>query len=475
MRALPARLCALQLALLGVAPAVFGAGAGIPDLGAAALGEAGANVARPSDLTALYYNPAALTALPGLTVYLDGRAVGQKVYFQRLTAAGANLRGWQPVENLGNPSVAPIFGISYLFDRPGWVPVSLALGGFPQNGATGYRYNDPHDIRANGGTESDVAQRASQRYLSIASSSKIYIPAAAIAAQLLPWLSLGAELQLPIASFNTRQAVYAGLVSGEDTAFDATIDVKGTDTFARSGLFGVSLTPLPWLSAGASLQLQTHFRARGTIEAQLPPSLDKLITVQGDRIGVDVIFPWVARAGVRVTRGPFSVELAGTYERWSLLKQIRVDIIDVRFTLGNTSTALPPIAVQKDFQDAGSVRLGGEWKAGSLFSSLDFLTVRAGILGESNAIPEQRQALDWAHWERLSVNFGLGAELGRWTANFGIGHFLQADRQVRDSLVAQVAALPGVTPTVVGNGNYGSDMTVVALGLSTHFDPQGRQ
>ena len=443
---------ALLLLLFLAAPRAWAAGIGIPDLGAAALGQAGATVARPGDLTALYYNPGALAWLEGFQIYADLRAIDHRITFQRLDGQGQNPLGWQPVSNSGPVAVAPVLGVSW---HTG--PLTLALGGHPQTGATGYVYPDPASITGS------PARLAPQRYLSIESRSRIYVPVLAAAVQLAPWIGVGAGLQLPVAAFSSRQSVYAGPVAGEYSDFDATIDLAARQWFARSGVFGVSLQPLPWLDAGASLQLQTHFRAAGTIGAQLPPTAQKLgLTVSGNRINVDTVFPWVARAGLRAHLGALAVELAGTFEKWSLLRQIRIQPLDVAVHLGAQEVPLPSLILDKQLRDAGSIRLGGE------FALLPWLRLRAGALYETSAIPENRQALDWLHWDRFSVNAGAGVRLGRTDLSFAVARFLQGDRQVRDSALHQLTAFP-VQASVIGNGNFHSAITVAALAVSTRL------
>src|SRR6185436_11512793 len=111
-----------------------------------------------------------------------------------------------------------------------------------------------------------------------------------------------------------------------------------------------------------------------------------------------IMFPWNARLGVRGHFGALSVELAGTFEKWSRLKEIRIIPVDVVVNLGNNVIPLPNLVLEKQLQDAGSVRLGGEYVLNS------WLTLRAGALYETSAIPENRQALDWVHWDRFFVN-----------------------------------------------------------------------
>src|SRR5438067_4794957 len=97
----PSRASRLRgvLLFLVLTRSAWAAGIGIPDLGAGGLGQAGATIARPADLTALYYNPAALAWLEGIQLYADVRAIDHRVSFQRLDAQGQNPSGWLPVEN----------------------------------------------------------------------------------------------------------------------------------------------------------------------------------------------------------------------------------------------------------------------------------------------------------------------------------------------------------------------------------------
>lgn len=438
------------LLALFVACGALAAGAGIPDLGAAALGQAGATVARPADGTAIYYNPAALASLEGTQLYLDARAVGHDVRFQRLDASGQNPAGFAESGSSGI-SVAPFFAATTR-----WRRFAFALGGHPATGSTGYHYADPATVRS--------PREAPQRYLAIDQTSKIYIPVLAAAAEVLPGLAVGAALQLPIGAFSDRQSVYAGPIAGEFAEFDAILSLHATETFARSGVLGVSWQPRPWLAVGSSLQLQTHFRASGNVEAQLPPVATSLgLRLRGDRIAVDLIFPWIARTGVRVSGERWSLELAGTFERWSLLKEIRITPVDIAIELGGKVLPLAPIVLQKHMRDSGSVRLGGELRVTSA------VVLRAGVLAESSAIPEERQGLDWLNWQRLSLNLGVGARLGRIEASLAVARFLQPIRRVRDSQDLQLAVIPGVTPAVVGNGDFDSRLTLAAASLSTRL------
>ena len=119
-----------SLALLLAPLAASAAGLGVPDLGAASLGQGAATIAAPDDLTALVYNPAALAGHPGLRLLLDGRGLQHSVRFQRLQADGSNPDNFVSVSNGGplrlSPALAAAYGVT-LFG----MPAAFAAGGYP--------------------------------------------------------------------------------------------------------------------------------------------------------------------------------------------------------------------------------------------------------------------------------------------------------------------------------------------------------
>ncbi len=454
------RLAALFLL---VAHASRGSGLGIPDLGASALGQAGATVARPGDLSAIYYNPAGLAGQEGIGILLDGRAVRHEVTFQRLTADGTNPAGFFSVTNSNPPRVAPVLGVSW-HGVAYQVPYTLALGGFPSNGTTGYQYPDPSALRASGSSDNDITRLAPQRYSSIESTSKTYTATLAAGARVLPWLDLGVGLQAGFAFLSSRQAVSASPVTGEYPGFDAIVRLSAQDLFRPSAIFGASAQLPLGLVAGASYQLPLHFHASGSLTAELPPSAASLgAAIHGDRIEADVVFPWVARAGLRLIRGDFELELAGTIEGWSSLREIRITPMGIDVEVLGKSSPLPPLVLHKELRNAGSLRLGGQWRA------LSWLTLRAGVLGETSAVPEERQALDDVHWQRLAGTLGASARYRNLEFTLAYAHFLQPTRQVRDSQVTQVSAFASVPPTVIGNGDFSSQIDLLAAAVEIRF------
>src|SRR5205814_2632748 len=131
-----------------------------------------------------------------------------------------------------------------------------------------------------------------------------------------------------------------------------------------------------------------------------------------DQTDVELHLPWIARVGARWVQPKWEAELALTWDAWSRYHEVTFEPQGVAFQIGTTTTVkVPNIHLLKGMKDAQSVRLGGVYKPGG---ALEWLTLRAGILGETSAVPEEYTSIDQAHWERLSLGLGASARLGRF-------------------------------------------------------------
>lgn len=475
-------LLGVTLLVSALARPAAASGMGIPDVGASALGQGAATVARPDDLTSVWYNPAGLASQPGLRIHTELRLVDHQVRFQRTDASGDPL-GYRPVTNEGGISGAPLLGLSYQFQPRGWFPITVAAGGHPFNGYSGYRYPDPMRVREDPEIQEisnpnirqeEIGDRTPQRYAAIESNSVVFVPFVAVAARLAPWVDVGITFQSGLANFRSRQAIFANVMeSGENSSYDGVFTVDAWDRFAPSAAVGASFTLMEGLYAGLSMQLPMRFRAKGKLSIELTPELEQIgADMVGDDAEVEVNFPMYLRAGVRLVRPAFEVELAGTYDAWSSFEEIRLIPRDVAVKIGETVTPLPDLPIRKELVDAGSLRLGGVLKPGRWVKALDWLVLRGGMVAESSALPSHRQSLDIAHWERISLNAGLGFRFDRFHASVGYAYFIQPDRQIRDSEVKQIVAFPNDPerpPTIIANGNYESKIHVFGLMVSAHL------
>ena len=441
---------------LASAPA-FAAGIEHPDIGTIAIGRGGAYAAAPSDGLAMQYNPAGFASQHGWRLTLDAN-----MSFQQLSFAPAT--GGATVSNSAGGFLvgAPI--VSYGFGHVGWLSsLTLALG-----------FTTPSAIGKETYPGPPATPDAAQRYALIASDYFIIYYSAAIAAS-YKWFSAGVTLQLVHGSAKFSQAAWSGPYMGTDTFYDAIANVDVSNTVVPTAVFGVTARPIPKLALGLSYRPRFDFIAHGTLTNDLPPVGNR---AGGDgRRQLDRLLPALSRRdplrrAVRVhCRACWSRRTSSPSSGPSSTPS-RSARKDIHVTTPGTDRTLANIIFQKDFQDAISVRVGADYE---LLPSR--LTVRAGYLHETSAIPLKSVSVDFGNWQRDAVSVGGTVKIWRGlNASVAYAHHFIADQNVTDSQVVQIVtpcSTPGCTdpaPTVVGKGIYKASLDVVSLSLGVILD-----
>ncbi len=439
--------------------AAVAAGVEHPDVGTVALGRGGAYAAAPDGGLALQYNPAGLAAQSGVRVTLDGNLARQQL---RFTPAS----GEAPVSNGAAPFFAPALVASWGLGRVGPLPaLTLALG------ATGPAAIGKLSYPATG----------AQRYALISSDTTIAYLSFGAAATLARWLDVGLTFQLVKGTATFVQTVWSGETPGTDPAFDTTAHVDVTSPFIPTGVLGVTARPSPRIAIGLSYRPRFTFEGAGTLTTDLQdraPARAVGAHQQGTSASFVLPMPDIVRAGVLVRpRARWLVEADVVLERWSTLGalEIRPHDITIASNLG-PPTALPNIVLQKHFEDAISVRIGGEH---DLVPEL--LVVRAGYLHETSAVPLASTSVDFANWQRDVVSVGASVSIPGTPVTFDVAyahHFLPT-RTVSQSAIVQVVT-PCLTPmcsdpapTVVGNGSYAASLDVFSLAVRVALGAHG--
>ncbi|HET6150429.1 MAG TPA: outer membrane protein transport protein [Polyangia bacterium] len=445
---------ALPLLLLAARTALA-AGIEHPDVGTLSIGRGGAYAAAPSDGLAMFYNPAGLADQRGFRVTLDASLSWQGLTFTP--------PGGQTVSNGEGGFLVPALAASYGLGPVRWLRgLTFALG------ATG-----PSAI----GKES-YPDAGPQRYALIKSDYFIAYYSGSVAAAFTRWLSAGVTFQLVQGRAEFSQAVWSGPGMDTEPVYDSLARVKVSSSLIPTAVFGVSARPTPPLALGLSYRPGFDFLAHGTLTTQPPEMLagPLNIMIQGDQTDFFVAFPDVIRLGAQYQLGPrWLVEADIVAERWSRLHTIEIRPQGITLTSSGYPTArpLPTIVFQKDFEDAVSFRVGGDFVA-----LPGRLTVRAGYLHETSAIPLRSVSVDFGNWQRDMVS--LGGTVALWpgvTASVAYAHHFLADQNVTDSQVVQVIspclATPDCTepaPTVVGKGRYTGSLDVASLSLGLVLD-----
>lgn len=460
-------LAAPLLAAL-LTPQAQAAGYYTSDVGVRAFSRGGAYVAGANDLLALWYNPAALTRLNDGVLTINAAGVGQSVTFDRADVQGNDLGQFAPVENGAPAYVIPHFGAASGFGLEnttfaiGFYPPYAPDFAYPEDGAQRYTLVDTLVIQTFSGLS--VAHRFAD-WVSVGTG--------------LSWNLLIVEQELAVNMVGNTEAEDPNFL--EDPQFDVQFAMEGRDPWALGWNVGVLVEPPSqrW-AVGAAVQAPIRFTATGTLQADFrghtwSGSIIKDETTSDDEVDFDVNMPLIVKAGalVRPVDG-WEIELASVYEGWSSIDEIVLTKVDL-----NVETATGPAAITDNivlpagYQDTWSIRLGTEWDA------LDKLTLRAGGLWESAAIPVETQGVGLVDGDKWGVGGGLTYRPHRrWALDAGAFSSFIPQRDITTSTLRSiVVAVNPIAPedtaivegSNIGNGRLSSSSLILGGGVNWYF------
>lgn len=432
--------------------AVSAGGLYLTDRGTQALGQGFAVVVSTNDGNALWYNPAALTAVDPM-ISVDATLTLLHARFQR-----PNMRRVE-----AEPLPLPVPTI-YYGQRQGTLAWGLGLLG---STASIQRYPDP-------AFEDEPSQPAPQRYSLLSLEGTLLVRAAAgVAWQATPRLSIGLSGHLVSGSFQDRLAVSAcdGVICtrAEDPSFDAIVEVRRGLVLEPSFVLG-ALYDLDIIRLGASLVTPYNLGGDTELRIRLPNSeLFDEARVVGDRARVSIPFPWIARIGVEAKATPsLRVEAAIVFERWSSQDAITLDPENVRVenvtALGDYDVGR--ITIPREMRDVWSYRLGAVYDLSDVLGSS--AVGRMGALFERGAFRDEYLSPLTIDSRKLILGVGLGVEVAeRVWFDASYGHVFLDDRQVRTSRVIQPNAIRPASANLpaVGDGDYVMGADILGLGI----------
>ena len=195
-------------------------------------------------------------------------------------------------------------------------------------------------------------------------------------------------------------------------------------------------------------------------------------------VNLDIRLPLVIKTGVAVRPIPkLEIETAFVYQAWKTVTDLSVTNIDVALNvqvIGEQSVD-ETISLPSVFQDAYSIRLGGE------LDVTDTIALRMGGFYESSAVASSLASI--AQMDSSKYQIGTGASFAlldkRLTIDTAAAWINFKNLQVRDSQVAQINGevadpdlpLPGLSndSMVVGNGDLTSYGWILGTQLSWAF------
>ncbi|MCB9555847.1 MAG: outer membrane protein transport protein [Deltaproteobacteria bacterium] len=523
------RFACSALLLLASSTAANAGGFHIPDLGATALGRAGAFTARADDPTAIHHNPAGAASLVGTQLFFSGTLLGERIRFTRRQYSDpaipsdqypAPLSGTMPtVTNSAGPVVVPLLAFSS--DLGGLLKrlrLNLIGGMYAPNGPPARRFptrcrpgSNPCVPDANG-TPSPARYEVSDVDL-----IAIY-PTIGLAWRPRDWLQLGGVLQLGWASASYQTTVVAlAPLDTENPDNDIVVQLNTHSGVTPTAIVGLQLRPLRWLALGAALRFRFSFLTKGTLcigargldgSCAVPPETAQLLPIPVDASPnpstgrLDVPMPWILRSGLRLIdhdaegRERFDLEVNVVWESWSVVERLAAKLdqpIAIRFADGSVFNEVDQMTLPHAYRNTVSLRIGGTYNIYDLLSDAT-LMLSGGFYYETATVPKAYTRLDFLPLAHIGISAGLAVAWRHWSLfaaysyTFSPKRTVLPDAGVATCDVKQSAGcgsqVRAVAPTLfggdekrfgreIGNGVFESAIQQLSFGVQIRFGKQG--
>ncbi len=452
------------------------AGLYLSERGVRPLGRGGAFVAGADDLSAIVYNPAGLADV-GMSALVDASYVHFSSDYTRRSLVrqtdpntgelvSEQIQTFDPVQGSAPFLPIPTLGFSFV-PKDKW---TIAFGLWaPYAGIATY-------------PDTQNGRPAPQRYSLLSLEGSVLAVGGVYAAyQVSPTLRIGAGFEVLGGSFRST-VMFSGCVpdkffcAPEQPEWDVLAELAVGPIIAPSGNAGVIWLPHPKVRVGVSGHLPFWVRAGGTIKTRLPSAAPfATATQEGDEADVAFELPWNLRAGVEARPiENLRVEGAIAYDGWGVHDSIRVDPnrVALKNIVGFPETYyIPSVNLERQFQGAFSVRVGGEYM---LPVGKANLALRAGVGFETSAVPNEYLSVLTIDSNKLTPSIGAGLSLGPVRLDMVVAHAIMFSQDVdpRDAKISQVSpvvANPPANPNIINGGSYSASATVIGLGAMYTF------
>jgi long-chain fatty acid transport protein len=261
----------------------------------------------------------------------------------------------------------------------------------------------------------------------------------------------------------------------EQPSFDANAQILVRPIFAPTVNGGLIWSPLRQLRIGLSGQGPMVISSPAQLQIQLPT--DQAFDgaqVNGSNVHVTFTLPAVARLGVEVRPlEGLRVEAAYVREFWSEHSSITAQPEGMTIsgiTGVNVPVAVPTIVFPRNFQDASSYRLGGEYSFRVKKVGVD---ARAGVAYEESAVPTPYVSLLSFDMNKVTVSTGVGIHLGsKWRLDAVYAHLFCSTVYVPPTTaqIPHINPLNGNAPLEpVNGGTYSAEADLIGLGVNYLF------
>lgn len=395
MRGRSNRLAGLIVGLMSVFVSVqlsFAAGFALYEGSARGNALGGTMVGRADDASALFYNPAGITQLPGVQIMTGATFIVPSTKVRTTFPDGSS----KTTSTDTNVWIPPQLYTTYQVNDQLW----LGLGVFSPFGL---------------GTE--FPQDWPGRYNNVLAKIQTMDINPNIAFKVTDHFSLAAGMDFVYFDLTLKNKIDPlGL---NTPAFDIGNSLKG-DTWGYGFNFAAHYKPFDWLACGISYRSQVKEHVDGDADFTIPQSvlntpygpyvqaLFKDTSASGSITLPDEIFMGV----MFKPTNRLSVEVGGTYTRWSTYKELQI-------------TYTGPLGTQtriKDWHNAWRAQLGIEYQA------LDWLALRAGYVFDESPIDNAHADYIVPANDRHLFSFGPGFKWHNFTLDLSYTYILIEDR-----------------------------------------------
>jgi len=393
-------LLGLMIVALG-AQVCFGAGFALYEGSARGNALGGTLVARADDASAIFYNPAGITQLPGLQMMVGGTFIlpgvdvtttdprtGQK------TTTSSDATVWMP----------PHLYATYQFNDSLW----FGLGVFGQFGLgtlfpadwTG-RYNS-YDAEIKSLTFNPTVAFKVNDQISLAGGID------------LMWFDLRLKNKIDALRLNNPM-------------YDVRQNLTG-NSFSAGWNLALHYKPLDWMAAGISYRSKVKQNVTGDVDFNKPQILEMLAPQAFPDTGVSgaITLPDTLSMGIMFKPWErFSIEVDGTWVRWSTYESLTISYDQP--IIGPPFVPAPVSAVKrnKNWHDTWRAQIGFEYKA------LDWLDLRAGYIFDESPVEDAYSDYLLPANDRHLFSFGPGFHWRNWTLDLSYTYIWITDREFK--------------------------------------------
>jgi len=356
-------------------PAARGAGFGIYEGSARGDALGGTLVGRADDASAIYYNPAGITQLPGDQFMVGAMLIAPKTDVRTLTP-----QGWITSSTKDNAWIPPHVYATHQINDSLW----LGAGLFSRFGL-GTEFDPNWPGRYNSFT-ADIRSLTLNPDIAVKLTDQLSLAVGVNAT----WFDIKLERKIP----GTPGPDHILTLKGDDTAFGYNV--------------GVRYAPNDWLALGASYLGKVRENVKGDA------NLGGAQTDASDHVELPDEFSF----GIAVKASPkITVEVGATYTGWNSFDQL-----DLKFA--NPQVLGPQVVIPKNWSNVW------RYQAGVEYAATKALTLRAGYVYDEEPIPQETADYLVPANDRQLFSLGCGYRWTRWMLDVSYTYLMIKDRHI---------------------------------------------